>query len=123
MLSNSIADRIADERRARAQLDQFTDRLFDATEALATSPERTVSGRAQAAACTSLSSVALEQVTRIEPAQPHADVRARENAKSPRLVAAHRRDRAHPLGTTGTHLSPRRLNAAAGRPAVLRTAP
>jgi len=35
MLSDSIADRIADERRARAQLDQFTDRLFDATEAFA----------------------------------------------------------------------------------------
>lgn len=35
MLSDSIAARIADERLAREQLDQFTDRLFDATEALA----------------------------------------------------------------------------------------
>jgi len=35
MLADSIANRIADERRARAQLDQFTDRLFDAMEARA----------------------------------------------------------------------------------------
>ncbi len=35
MLADSIANRIADERRARAQLERFTDRLFDATEALA----------------------------------------------------------------------------------------